>query len=416
MTTPHFDFAYSRSVPATVNEQAHLVKLLHKQYIKTPNYQPSPTLLAQLDEGYAIGDPLCDAWLEDAQQLPKHGMPMFNQALHQGIYRVKDAPQSLKNLFAQIDEKPVWVDDGLLLLATKTLMRYPILQGLILQSVALMGGYSVPGLAAPLIATGALTKNTLPRVARTLAFIAAVTLPYGLKYANVGYQQAVHVRLVHGLVRLRLKNDATWDTARFGVPINQTDVIATNMTFSLLVVHGLMNFGCLLSEREQNSILHLWRYIGYLLGIQQHLMPVGINECNQWFHAYLATQQLDSKRAKPLAQALHELPLQLETHVRAKAVFEQQLRAIVTRHYWGDDIGNDLGLPKPKWLQHSIKTMRTSQVLTEKLQQIIYPVAKVKSFTAAEYRNYVKRQYITAKPDLKPLFDSIEAAYLDAVA
>lgn len=405
-----FPFKYSRSVQAATNQSLHLVQQLKKHHLKNPNHTPSPALLTRIDEGYGIGDPLCDAWLDDAQHLPQKGMDLFQQALDHGIDAVDNAPDSLKALFAQADQAPAWLDEQQLRLAAQALERYPIIQSLMLQSVSLMGGYSVPGLSEPLIYTGALANSILPRMARTLAFAASVTIPHGVKHRHVGYCQTLRVRVVHGWVRAKLRQSNDWDTERFGIPINQTDLIATNMTFSLVVLHGLMSFGCVISDDETNSILHLWRYIGYLLGIQQDLMPITLDECNEWFYAYMATQKMDAANAKPLAESLHELPQELETRIKLAATIEQALRSAITRYYWGDDISDELGLPKHRWAMSAIHIMQAGQFTIERLERMFPPLSPISMRVAEMYRNRVKNQYIHAHDALKPLFDEIENA------
>lgn len=406
-----FSFKYERSIDPSENKNVYIAQQIKQQYLNE-NYQPNSDLLARIDSGYAQGDPLCDAWLEDANNLPKQGMPMFKQALEQGIGLVPDAPDSLKALFEQAQTIPAWFDNERLLCGSHALERYPIIQGLILQSVSLMGGYSLPALSQPLIETGALSLSPVSRMARTLGFIAAVTIPRGLTLNKVGHKQALHVRVVHALVRAHLKKSDTWDFNRFGAPINQSDLIATNMMFSLVVIHGLLKFNCSISDDEQESILHLWRYVAYLLGIEDTLMPKTQADSNQWLYAYLVTQKMDAKSAQPLAQSLHQLPPLIETFPwKKKAIFEQSLRASMTRLFWGDEVCDDLGLPNSSFANNTLKAMMLSQGVSEFLQRYLSPITWFMDASAKRYRDYVKAQYLTVKPDLKPLFDEIEATY-----
>lgn len=406
-----FSFNYERSIDPNENKDVYIAQQIKQNYLNE-RHQPNVNLLASIDSGYAQGDLLFDAWLEEAKSLPKQGMPLFKQALEQGIDTVSDAPNTLKALFEQAQTIPDWLDNERLLCGSHALERYPIIQGLILQSVSLMGGYSLPALAQPLIETGALSLSPVSRMARTLGFIAAVTIPRGLALNKVGHKQALRVRMVHGVVRANLANSNKWDFKRFGVPINQSDLIATNMMFSLVVIHGLLKFNCSISDDEQEGILHLWRYVAYLLGIDDALMPKTQAESNQWLYAYLVTQKMDAKSARPLAQSLHQLPPLIETFPwKKKAIFEQGLRASVTRLFWGDEVCDDLGLPNSSIANQAMKSMMLSQGVSEFLQRYLSPITWLMDASAKRYRDYVKAQYLTVKPDLKPLFDEIEATY-----
>lgn len=404
-----FNFKYTRSVSPTTNASLTITNNI-KNHFLNDNYQPSLELLNKLDDGYGMGDKLCDAWLADAKALPAHGMPIFKQALEGGS--LTKAPKSLQNLFNQALDTPTWVDDKLVNVASDTLLRYPLQLGLSLQSISLMGGYSVPGLAAPLLATNSLSKSVVPRMARTLGFVAAATIPNGLKEGAIGFKQTLHTRVVHGLVRQHLQHSDTWDTARFGVPISQTDMVATNMVFSLAVIHGFLSLKCKVSHEERLAILHLWRYVGHILGIEDELMPKTETECNKWLYSYLITQEIDAKSARPLAESLHELPLQIENNrFKGLAKLEKAIRAGVTRMYWGDDICDDLGLPKSRLAKSGVIALANAQNLAETIAPHAPIVEQTLISGAEKYRNTVKDKYLIARPELAPLFAEIEESF-----
>ena len=408
-----YAFTYHRSVEPQQNQQLRPLRLM-RQYCLSGQAHLDSALLDRIEQGYGQGDDLCDAWVAVAQQLPAHGMRMFQQALDQGIDQVTDAPAELKALFAQLEQTPTWLKPELLNQGTATLARYPILQSLMLQSVSLMGGYAVPALAQPLLETGALAYSVLPRMARTLLFAAAVTAPYGMQMRQAGFKQAAHVRVIHALVRHKLRHSDTWPTATYGVPINQSDLIATNLQFSLVVLYGLRVFGSQLSADERYAVLHLWRYIGYVMGLNVEQMPTSEHECNQWLYAYLSTQKMDSQKAKPLAQALDQLPFLLADDNavgRQSAYLEQQLRAGITRLFMGNTLADGLGLAKPRWLSPFLLGTAGSQFVLDRLRHI-QPLGQLLEQGSFRYRNLIKAKYIRAEPSLAKPFAELESALL----
>ena len=83
-----------------------------------------------------------------------------------------------------------------------------------------------------------------------------------LRPGGVGWSSALRVRALHAKVRRRLLSKRTtcpggeWDTAQFGVPINQEDMAATLLAFSYNVLIGLETvLGAPLSPRDQASYL-----------------------------------------------------------------------------------------------------------------------------------------------------------------
>jgi len=60
-----------------------------------------------------------------------------------------------------------------------------------------------------------------------------------------------------------------WDINEYGIPINQEDMAATLLAFSVNVIDGIAFVaGRPLSINEQLDYLALWRYLGWLLGIE----------------------------------------------------------------------------------------------------------------------------------------------------
>lgn len=68
---------------------------------------------------------------------------------------------------------------------------------------------------------------------------------------------------------LRRKGKKEWDRERYGVPINQEDMAATLLAFSTNAIVGVQFVaGVGMSRREEEDYLALWRYIGWLLGVE----------------------------------------------------------------------------------------------------------------------------------------------------
>ncbi len=89
-----------------------------------------------------------------------------------------------------------------------------------------------------------------------------------LRPGGIGWQMALRVRVLHGKVRQCLLRRGDWDVNRFGIPINQEDLSATLLAFSVNPLSGVEFFANKsLTRKELLDYLALWRYIGWLLGI-----------------------------------------------------------------------------------------------------------------------------------------------------
>jgi hypothetical protein len=64
-----------------------------------------------------------------------------------------------------------------------------------------------------------------------------------------------------------------FDIAANGVPINQEDLLVTQLAFSIVLLMGLERLGVLDAESasEMECYLHMWRYIGHLMGVEPRL-------------------------------------------------------------------------------------------------------------------------------------------------
>lgn len=356
-----------------------------KRYLLPKNFVISQDLLEEIVAGYDIGDALADTLAADGMRFAK---PLEQFIINDGSSSF-DADlikhPAFNALTEQFSSHPTWFDPKLAQIGAVAYRRYPLMLIWLLRNVALMAGYSIPALSLPLIQTGALMHDALPRLMRTYAYILAVSEHPPLQKPNTsadnthqpiervlaigseGWRQSIKVRQIHTLVRQNLLKgkgnaakgvipnadqhhnpDGSWNTAYWGIPINQTDMIATHLQFSLLIMRGLRLLGARISTEEAEGILHLWNLASYWMGVDLDRLPKDEAACWEWLYTYLSIQQLDFKMGQPLAKALHDLPRQLMGEDNRRGRFVEMVNASVTRTLVGDDIGDGLALPKSK--------------------------------------------------------------------
>src|SRR5690554_3036542 len=94
----------------------------------------------------------------------------------------------------------------------------------VLRDFGLMAGYQASGINQTLVKTGALERGATRRVAETTKWWMDCTTVGGLKPGSEGFKTTLKVRLIHAIIRQRLLKQADWNTAQWGVPINQLDM------------------------------------------------------------------------------------------------------------------------------------------------------------------------------------------------
>ena len=102
------------------------------------------------------------------------------------------------------------------------------------------------------------------------------TLPAStLRPGGRGWKMALRVRCLHAKVRrsLLLQSPNKWNTETNGIPINQEDMAATLLAFSLNVIYGIeFVAGTSISNREKLDYMALWRYVGWILGVDTSML------------------------------------------------------------------------------------------------------------------------------------------------
>ncbi|MBW7675912.1 oxygenase MpaB family protein [Chryseobacterium chendengshani] len=236
----------------------------------------------------------------------------FNEAsreienyIRKGVSEDDEVPESVKKLFQQTQTVPVWLDHNLLKSGAELCMRCNIDSLISLRDYCLIGGYDYAYLNKPLIVTEALKKGAVKRLSETLDFWVNVTRYDALEIHKKGYEFAIKTRLIHSYARLSIKKHyKNWDTENWGKPINSWDMMATYIGFSLVFLHSLHKLGNTISEEEEKGHFHLWKYIGFLLGVPEELLPNNKKEATEYFYLWTSIQPSADQDSVLLAHSL----------------------------------------------------------------------------------------------------------------
>ncbi len=340
---PTFPTRYS-PVPKVPDKSLRLIG----KYVIKGDPTPLPAHVDQLGHALTEGDALADAWIATAATLPRAtAQKMFDDALNKGIDTVENPPESLQKLFAQVDHIPMWFDPYLMIKGAESAQRSGIIGELVLSTVSLMGGYLSAGAVKPLMFTGDLTSRAADRVAETTQFVIDVNTPGELTRFGKGFKVAVRVRVMHAMVRRMILSSSKWQTAAWGIPINQGDLVGTNLLFSYTFMMSCRALGMQYSAEERLSIIHLWRYVGYIMGISLDLLPATESEAARLTYLMGITQLNPDKDSASLARALHQVPLnRARTPWQIKkAKLDMSFRTGLSRAILGDDRADQLQLP-----------------------------------------------------------------------
>lgn len=225
--------------------------------------------------------------------------------IRNGVQENDNVPGSVKKLFTQTQQIPDWLNYDLLKSGAELCMRSNLDALISLRDYCLMGGYDFAYLNKPLIATEALKKGAVKRLSETLDFWVNATRYNALEIHKKGYEFAIKTRLIHSYARLSIKKHyKNWDTENWGEPINSWDMMATYIGFSLVFMHSLRKLGNTFSDKEEKGLFHLWKYVGYLLGIPEKLLPDDKKQATQYFYLWTSIQPPADEDSVLLAHSL----------------------------------------------------------------------------------------------------------------
>jgi len=174
---------------------------------------------------------------------------------------------------------PNWVDPEQLQRGQSVFLAYTPVASLVLYYRSLVAGFSIPKIAAVVLATAYLSPPSRPDQSLQRLFdtgeLNAACIGLGLESiipGGLGWKTVIHVRVLHAKVRralLRRTGSKKWNTEKYGIPINQEDMAATLLGFSANVLDGIdLLAGIQVPRQERLDYLALWRYIGWLLGVE----------------------------------------------------------------------------------------------------------------------------------------------------
>ncbi len=176
--------------------------------------------------------------------------------------------------------------------------------------LAMLGFYSLPYAyafgdgAEVLVRSKRILTNIGERLSETGGFILDIFEPGAFMTKKKTFLTCAKVRLVHAFSRYFITNySKDWNPA-FGKPINQEDLIGTNLSFSLIVIRGWRKMGINVSNSEVDLIMQYWKWIGIQMGINVAYWPENSKEAFELERLIRKRHLKSSEAGKKLIQAL----------------------------------------------------------------------------------------------------------------
>lgn len=180
----------------------------------------------------------------------------------------EESPEPFREFMAATCEVPPGFDPVRLERGAAVFRAHIFPATVILLASSLPRGYSAPCLSRVLTVSNNLGNHPYKRLMGVVQLIVNVS-----SHLHRHHQDgkilltAQKLRLLHAGIRYLIPKYRPQYEARFGVPVNHEDMLATIMGFSFLVIEGLDRLGVGLSQAEAEDFYYVWRIFSQMMGI-----------------------------------------------------------------------------------------------------------------------------------------------------
>ena len=328
-------------------------------------------------DGMWEADPLADAVVADEFGSSSATVEV-RKVLADGIDAFPDAPESLRALFAFLDDEPEWLDHSRLDNAADALVRHTPVMGMVLGAASLLRGAASEIAGKPLALTGRYVSQPAVRSVEVGEWLRHVIARGGMRCDGAGFAFTVRVRLIHAHVRRGIVASGLWDEDAWGVPIPQPYMAFTIAEFGHICVEAMQMLGVRFTDTELDDIYHLWRYVGHVIGMSDEL-----NLCKEADHVlveelYRLTSPGPSDDDRAFVAALTddylvpELSNLLPGPESVRKALALKVMQSLQRVFVGDEEADALGIPDSP-IKHVLRRVGPALAVVNRIQDRRYP-------------------------------------------
>jgi hypothetical protein len=255
---------------------------------------------------------------------------------------------------------PVFYDKKKLIRATDFYQENQQNIGLILGLYSLPYCYLGADGAKVLYMSERIKNDTYKRLTETGSFLKAVMNYDNWKSIRI-FAICLKVRLLHASIRYFTLHSKKWDLA-WGYPINQEDMLGTNLAFSLVVLRGLEKLGYSIDKTYEDAYINIWNVIGFLLGVKQEIMPKNYVEALKIDKQIADRQFRQSVEGQELTASLMQVIRSFAPNDITADLLQSQSRMLL-----GEKYAQMLGIAETNFPNALLKVYNITSVLISKV-------------------------------------------------
>jgi hypothetical protein len=187
-----------------------------------------------------------------------------------------------------------------------------------------------------------------------------------------GWQITLKVRLMHAQVRRMILKSGRWDSTAWGHPVNQHDMAGTTLLFSCAIIDGLRKLGMDITHDEAESYVHLWRWVGRLIGVDEDVLPASEAEGMRLADLISLTMGEPDQDSRDLTRCLFEAAYDgCTTRAQIKqAERNVMVGRLICRELIGDELADKLEVPRTT-LRHAMPMMKRFVAMAERVSRAV---------------------------------------------
>ena len=219
-----------------------------------------------------------------------------------------------------------------------------------LMLVAFVTGVLVEGFSTMIAKSFSITgrvASTKRRLQQNNRHMMDIFFPGGLLRDGDGWKLSTRIRFVHTRIRNLLNNSDDWNHEAWGMPVSAAHLGFAISVFSKRLVEYSLQVGANLNEEEQESVIKVWRYTGYLMGIPETILYTSSEEAVKIYKiGYMCEPPADAESigvANMLIQAIPNVA-DITDPEEQKNLREQAYR--LSRALIGDRLADQFEFPK----------------------------------------------------------------------
>lgn len=205
-----------------------------------------------------------------------------------------EAPQPLHEFMATTAGLPPGIDQPRLERGGAAFLKNALPSVVVLLASSLPRGYAAPCLCEILSISRNLEHHPFQRLMGVVQLLINVSDADAFRPDGRAVVTAQKLRLLHAGVRVLAGRYRAGYQARFGVPVNHEDMLATIMAFSYLLVAGLGRLEVPLTPEEAEDHYYLWRLFALLMGIHpagrphdDSFIPATLDDAAAFYTSYV---------------------------------------------------------------------------------------------------------------------------------